>query len=121
MTNLVPRRGSTPDTSNIAVSRFTPALDGTVSVGDLTKIFDPQGLQFFDSRGLQSNNGRTRTYKVLSGQGNPAVDKIPLADCHATVQDAFGNTINITTDQRGMLRPDDNEQFCDVGAYESSG
>jgi hypothetical protein len=113
MTNIVPRHVSTLDTSNIAVSHFTPAQDRTVSTVDLTQLFDPQGLQ--------SNNGKTKTYKLLSGQSNPAVDIIPLAGCLATVQDAFGQTMTITTDQRGMPRPDDKEQFCDVGAYESSG
>jgi len=111
--NVVPRRASTPDTSNIAVSHFTPVHDRPVSASDLTKMIDPQGLQ--------NNGGLTKTYKLLSGQGNPAVDTIPLAGCLATIQDAFGQTMTITTDQRGMPRPDNKEQFCDVGAYESSG
>lgn len=121
MVNIAPQHTSAQDTSNIADLRFTPVDDITVSASELTKIFDPQGLQYFDSRGLQSNSGRTRTYKLLSVQGNPAVDAIPLADCHATFQEASGKIMIITTDQRGMPRPDDKEQFCDIGAYEFSG
>ncbi len=41
--------------------------------------------------------------------GSPAIDKIPLDACSV-------NTIS--TDQRGMKRPDGNEDMCDIGAYE---
>jgi hypothetical protein len=87
-----------------------------VSVDDVPKFIDPQGLQ--------NNSGGTMTYKLLTGQGNPAnpaVDAIPHAGCIITVQDAFDQQITIATDQRGKSRPDSNEQFCDIGAYESSG
>ena len=111
MTNIVPRRASTADTSNIAVSRFTPGHDTTVSAGDLTKIFDPQGLQ---------NNGvQTKTYKLLPVPDDPAIDAIPLAACH--IADILDIATHKFIDQRGAARPDDDEQFCDVGAYESSG
>lgn len=43
---------------------------------------------------------------------SPATDYIPLNACHVN---------GITTDQRGMRRPDNNEQNCDIGADESSG
>jgi hypothetical protein len=116
MTNIVPRHAFTPDTSNIAVSHFTPAhdrTDRTVStVVDLTKIiFDPQGLQ--------NNGGPTKTYKLLPGTDDLALDVIPLTDCD--IPDIFDNATHKYIDQRGAARPDDNMQFCDIGAYESSG
>ncbi len=65
---------SAPDMSNLAVSRFTPVQDRTVSAGDLTKVFDPQGLQ--------NNGGQTKTYKLLPGTDNPAIDAIPPDACY---------------------------------------
>ncbi len=55
---------------------------------------------------------------VLSGKlteiqallsGSPAIDRIPLNACHVN---------GISTDQRGVKRPDGQEQSCDIGAYE---
>lgn len=111
MTNSIPQRISTPDTSNIAVSRFTPDHDTTVSANNLTKIFDPQGLQ--------NNGGQTKTYKLLPNPGDPAIDAIPLDVCY--IPDILDKATHKYIDQRGAIRPDDNEQSCDVGAYESSG
>ena len=108
MQHIISQHKSVPDMSNIAVSRFTPNHDRTVLVDEITKLFDPQGLQ--------TNGGKTMTYKLLSGQdntANPAVDAVPLTVCH--------NSANMFTDQRGKPRPDDNEQSCDIGAYETSG
>jgi len=110
MGDIVAQRESTADTSNIAVSSFTSVHDRTVSAGDLTKIFDPQGLQ--------NNESQTKTYKLLTGPDNPAIDAIPLAACH--IADIFDIATHRFIDQRGAARPDDNEQFCDIGAYESS-
>jgi len=111
MMNIIPQHTSAPDTSNIAVSRFMSVHDTTVSASDLTKIFDPQGPQ--------NNGGQTKTYKLLPGTGDPAIDAIPLAACHIAV--IFDVASHRFIDQRGAARPDDNEQFCDIGAYESSG
>jgi hypothetical protein len=58
-----------------------------------------------DPSGLQNNGGPTQT--IALQQGSPAINHIPIARCPAT-------------DQRGVKRPDDgNEQYCDIGAYES--
>jgi hypothetical protein len=57
---------------------------------------------------LRNNGGPTQTLPVL--QGSPAIDYIPPDACHVN---------GISTDQRGMKRPDDNESACDIGAYES--
>jgi hypothetical protein len=57
---------------------------------------------------LRDNGSPTRTLALAPG--SPALDAIPLATCHIN---------GITTDQRGMKRPDGNELFCDIGAYEA--
>ena len=57
---------------------------------------------------LAGNGGPTQTHALLSG--SPAIDAVPLADC----TDADGNPI--TTDQRGVARPQGTA--CDIGAYE---
>jgi len=56
---------------------------------------------------LQDNGGPTQTQALLPGSA--AIDAIPTSTglCPAT-------------DQRGVSRPDDNESFCDIGAYESN-
>ena len=72
-------------------------------VKDLAQVFGAHAT-------LQDHGGPTRTYALLSGTGDPAVDQIPLAACHIN---------GITTDQRGMKRPDGDEDRCDIGAYES--
>jgi hypothetical protein len=43
--------------------------------------------------------------------GSLAIDQIPLDACYID---------GISTDQRGVKRPDGNEKTCDIGAYESS-
>ena len=54
-------------------------------------------------------------------QGSLAIDAVPRQLCSITVTDAVsGKPVTITTDQRGYPRPDDNEDKCDIGAYESS-
>lgn len=56
---------------------------------------------------LQKNGGPSQTLALLSN--SPAIDQIPLNACHVN---------GITTDQRGMKRPDKNESACDIGTYE---
>jgi hypothetical protein len=62
--------------------------------------------------GLANNGGPTQTIAVQLG--SPAIDAIPVADC----TDQAWPPNPITTDQRGLLRPDAGEQVCDIGAYE---
>ncbi len=69
MANIALQHTSAPDTSNIAVSRFTPVDDITVSAVDLANIFDPQGLQY--------NGGPTRTYALRPLSNNPVLGRIP--------------------------------------------
>jgi CSLREA domain-containing protein len=68
-----------------------------------------------DPAGLSNNGGPTQTIALVSG--SPAIDAIPLASC----TDQRG--AQLTTDQRGVVRPDAPEpdapeNVCDVGAYE---
>lgn len=49
----------------------------------------------------------TQVHALLSG--SPAIDRIPLNACLVN---------GISTDQRGVKRPDGQEQSCDIGAYE---
>jgi hypothetical protein len=53
---------------------------------------------------LANNGGPTQTMALQ--QGSPAIDAVPLAaSCPVT-------------DQRGVIRPDNGETTCDIGAYE---
>jgi len=71
--------------------------------GDFSNI--PPGL---DPSGLEENGGPTPTIALLAN--SPAVDYIPLSSCTDT------SGIPVTTDQRGVYRPQGSG--CDVGAYE---
>jgi CSLREA domain-containing protein len=65
---------------------------------------DPQ----LDPAGLQDNGGSTNTIALIAG--SPAIDAIPIG--------AGGCGTVITTDQRGIIRPQGSG--CDIGAYEVS-
>ena len=82
--------------------------DKTLSVNDLSNLFTAPV-------GLRKNGGPTMTYALAPG--SPAIDAIPLQYCQ--VKDIFNSQLGMYTDQRGVKRPDGNEQFCDSGAYES--
>jgi hypothetical protein len=92
------------------------STDKTLSVTEMTRVFA-------SPVGLRENGGPTKTYALLPDASNPAMNKIPLDACQITIplRDVSGTPIaqyTITTDQRGRKRPDGNEQFCDIGAYE---
>jgi hypothetical protein len=77
-------------------------LDGA---GDLNGVDPKLGA-------LQNNGGPTLTMALLAG--SPAIDAGSGTGC----RDWLGRLL--TTDQRGMPRPDPGEKrFCDIGAYES--
>ena len=57
---------------------------------------------------LQDNGGPTETHALLTG--SPAIDAIPIADCNDTLD------VPITTDQRGVARPQGTA--CDIGSFE---
>jgi hypothetical protein len=59
---------------------------------------------------LRNNSGSTETYALSPNVSNPALDKVPLTLCQLD---------GMSTDQRSIKRPDGNEQFCDIGAYET--
>ena len=100
------------DNSGATFDQATKTLHGTdrtLSVDDLSKLFA-------NPAGLRNNGGPTRTYAL--GPESPALDQIPLQYCQ--VKGILNSRSRMYTDQRGMKRPDGNEQFCDIGAYESS-
>jgi transcriptional regulator with XRE-family HTH domain len=83
-------------------------------------VADPSNLHTTDLSGisndkiridpvLRNNGGNTQTLALLPG--SPAIDVIPLNVCPIS---------GIFTDQRGMKRPDGNENTCDIGAFETS-
>src|SRR6266487_946165 len=75
----------------------------------LTDISGDQFANLGIDRRLQDNGGlaqpHTWTHRLL--QNSPAIDRIPPATCHVN---------NISTDQRGIQRPQGKR--CDIGAYE---
>jgi len=58
---------------------------------------------------LRDNGEHTQTLALF--MNSPARDRIPLDACSVD---------GISTDQRGVHRPDDDETACDIGAYEST-
>ena len=66
-----------------------------------------------DPAGLRNNGGPTNT--IALEPNSEAVDFIPVADC----TDQSMPPVQLTTDQRGLPRPDPgNPEFCDAGAFE---
>jgi Novel STAND NTPase 1 len=82
-------------------------MDKTLSTNDLTKLFA-------SPVGLRDNKGTTKTFALAPD--SPAVDQVPLRYCQ--VKDIFNDQSRMYTDQRGMKRPDGNEDACDIGAFE---
>ncbi|HLI50147.1 MAG TPA: choice-of-anchor Q domain-containing protein, partial [Thermomicrobiaceae bacterium] len=72
----------------------------------------PGGLNLANDGALGSYGGPTQT--IALGPGSAAIDFVPSSFC-ATLKDAGGNPL--TTDQRGVTRPQGNG--CDAGAYEA--
>ncbi len=87
-------------TSNLA----TDDSCGTGILVNGTPVGDPADLML-DSGGLQFNGGPTQTIALLPG--SPAIDA--AGDCASLMPP-------ITTDQRGVPRPQD--AACDIGAFE---
>ncbi len=91
-----------PATSNLH------GTDKTLSVKDLPSLFA-------SPVGLRANGGQTWTFAL--GANSPAIDQVPLRYCQ--VKDIFNDRSRMYTDQRGVKRPDGNENACDIGAYEN--
>ena len=75
-----------------------------VQPGDLNNT--PAGL---DPAGLQDNGGATKTFALEST--SPALNAIPVSACTDV------NSLAVTTDQRGILRPQGSA--CDMGSFET--
>jgi len=73
------------------------------SVGASGQAIGDNVAPLFDQQGLQSNGGPTETVALQAT--SPAIDAIPAAQCPAT-------------DQRGVARPGDGGNSCDIGAFE---
>ncbi len=63
---------------------------------------------------LRNNGGPTQTLALLPG--SPAIDAVPGQACSITVPDVSGQTMTITTDQRGVPRLHRFKNACDSGA-----
>ncbi len=63
---------------------------------------------------LRNNGGPTQTLALLPG--SPAIDAVPGQACSITVTDVSGQTMPITTDQRGVPRLHGLTNACDSGA-----
>ncbi|TMC23062.1 MAG: TIR domain-containing protein [Chloroflexi bacterium] len=104
---------------NIA-GKFTS--NGYNLLQDLSATFPPQSTDVLLSANadlkidavLRDNGGLTtpHTFTHALLPGSPAINAIPLDACHID---------GISTDQRGMRRPDAQNYGCDIGAYESTG
>jgi uncharacterized repeat protein (TIGR01451 family) len=62
---------------------------------------------------LANNGGPTMTRALLAG--SPAINAIPFADC---TDQSSPTPQQVTTDQRGVARPQPSGGNCDIGAYE---
>jgi hypothetical protein len=83
--------------------------DGTTCGFSTTNNSQPNTDPKLDPGGLQHNGGPTQTIALL--QGSPALDAIPKGQSGCAT-----NTNAITTDQRGVKRPQGTA--CDIGSYE---
>jgi hypothetical protein len=84
------------------------AKTGSANNGDSV---DPK----LDTAGLKDNGGPTQTFALQTS--SPAIDAIQ----HASCTDQSSSPNQLTTDQRGMPRPDPEDGPtgpCDIGAYE---
>jgi transcriptional regulator with XRE-family HTH domain len=102
-----------------------PDIGGTLTSGGYNLIQDVSGALFIPNKqhhtdvsvnahadigiDLALSGSMTKILGLLPG--SPAIDQIPIGACHIN---------GITTDQRGVKRPDGNENTCDIGAFESS-
>jgi hypothetical protein len=95
---------------------FNIADDSTCGFAKTGSANNGEGVNpLLSTAGLADNGGPTQTIALQSG--SRAIHAIPVADC--TDQASPPNPI--TADQRGFLRPDAGEQFCDIGAVRVPG
>jgi predicted outer membrane repeat protein len=105
---IVASSGGNCGGSTVTSDGYNLSSDNTCNLGgpgDLNNINPKIGP-------LQNNGGTTQTMALLTG--SPAIDAGNPNGC----TDGKGNLL--TTDQRGMPRPDSEDtRGCDMGAYES--
>ena len=100
-----------PDISGALIS------DGYNLIGNFVGA---NGLNVNTDRQVQLADLKIDPQTLALLPGSPAIDAVPRQACSITVIDASGHTMTITTDKRDMKRPDENENRCDIGAYEFS-
>ncbi|MBV8360023.1 MAG: hypothetical protein JO189_19115, partial [Deltaproteobacteria bacterium] len=93
-----------PSYSLISQTAGATITDKGGNLFNVNPLLDPNGLQF--------NGGPTQTVALQSG--SPAIDAVPVAHC----TDLAKPPHPLTTDQRGLPRPDQGETACDIGAFE---
>jgi hypothetical protein len=107
---------SPTSTSSAIMGTFTTEGYNLIQKSTGTTFADPDKIHHTDiivTSSIDANvdsqlSGKPPQFHILLAS-SPAIDYIPLAACHVN---------SITTDQRGMRRPDENESACDIGAYE---
>ena len=108
--------GSSPNNcSSIISASYSIADDSTCFTNGTNNnvVESSTSAVGLDPAGLQNNGGPTQT--IALEPNSQAVDFIPLADC----TDQSMPPVQLTTDQRGLPRPDPgNPNFCDAGALE---
>jgi hypothetical protein len=106
-------------------------ISGSLTSGGYNLILDKTGINGLSTTDrqvtlsdlklddtLRNNGGPTLTLAL--GQGSVAIDAVPIDVCRIPIKDTSGNSITITTDQRGYPRPEESGQMCDIGAFEAS-
>jgi hypothetical protein len=105
--NCFENTGSTNTSQGHNLSDDATCSSFFTQAGDLNST--PAGL---DPNGLQNNGGLTQTIALLAT--SPAVEAIPLTPTNYCTD---VNGAPVTTDQRGVTRPQQGSA-CDIGAYE---
>ena len=95
-----------PATADIISGGYNIDDDGSCGLSGTGDLMTDPGLGEFDDHG-----GPTPTINL--DPDSPAIDAIPLSNCLDPVGDF------LTTDQRGVSRPQPNARGCDIGAFET--
>jgi predicted outer membrane repeat protein len=112
--------GSLIMTNSIASQDRSQAISGSLTSGGYNLIQDNSGTKLKSTQPVAHDLiGVSPLLGPVPSNGGPiplkpgglAIDYIPINACH--IDDSI-------SDERGMPRPDNNEQNCDIGAYESS-
>ena len=101
---------STPNTFTSAGHNLEDSPDSCAFTQPTDKVVAASSLGLGP---LANNGGSTMTRSLLSG--SPAINAIPIADC---TDQTSPTPVTISTDQRGVTRPQPAGGNCDIGAFE---